>query len=129
MKIKLINILCICLLLSCPLFSKEKIKKEETLNETWTEPNGSRIAWYSENFISFMDTNPERTYSAFGGETYIYQPETGEIFVQISDMDVKQQISDTVEHEVPLKRYFSIVEMNDSTVVVHINVVRIRNRE
>ena len=104
---------------SCSGQTKKSTTDKEILNECWTEPNGSQITFDSDRFLSFMDTNPERTYSAFGGGTYIYQSETGEIFMQISDMNVTQQVNDTVEHKVPWKRYFSIIEMNDSSVLVH----------
>ena len=98
-------------------------KTGTTLHQTkihriWAEANGS-ITWYPEGFFSIMDTGTERTYCAFGGGTYIYQPETRELFAQINYMNIKQQFSDATEHNIPWKRYFSVIGITGSTVKVH----------
>jgi len=92
----------------------------EILNECWTEEGNSenRIEWYENGNFTFSETNSEKTHSVFGSGTYIYQPETREIFAQINDLNEKQAVSDTTKYVVPLKKYFLILQITDSTVVV-----------
>ena len=92
----------------------------EILSECWTEEGNSenRMEWYENVNFTFSETNSEKTHSVFGSGTYIYQPETREIFAQINDLNEKQAVSDTTKYVVPLKKYFLILQITDSTVVV-----------
>jgi hypothetical protein len=89
------------------------------LNEYWIEEANpeNQIEWYENGNFTFSETNAEKTHSVFGSGTYIYQPETKEIFVQINDLNEKQAVTDTTKYAVPLKKYFLIYQ-TDSTVVV-----------
>jgi|GEM_PF-3994183 len=96
---------------------------EEQLNECWTEEGSSEneIVWYENGAFSFTEINPEKTYSPCGGGFYVYQLETGEIFAQITDLDAMQviSISNPTKYAFSLKKYYSILEMTDSIVIVH----------
>jgi hypothetical protein len=98
----------------------KNIKTMEILNECWTEEGNSenKIVWYENGTFSFTETNPKKTYSAFGSGTYIYQPETREIFAQVTDLNERQVVSDTTKYAVPFKKYFLIIQITDSMVVV-----------
>jgi len=102
----------------------KNIKIIEILNECWTEEGNNenssenKIMWYEDGTFSFTEINPEKTYSAFGSGTYIYQPETREIFAQINDLHQLQAVSDTTKYAVTYKKYFSISLITDSIVMV-----------
>jgi hypothetical protein len=99
----------------------KNIETMEILNECWTEEGNSenKIVWYENGTFSFTETNPEKTYSAFGSGTYIYQTVlTRDIFAQVTDLNEKQVTNDTTKHNFPLKKYFLISQITDSMVVV-----------
>ena len=101
----------------------ETMKIPEILNECWTEEGNSEnnIVWYENGRFSFTEINPEKTYSPFGSGIYVYKPETREIFAQLTELNEMQATgSDTTKYSTPFNRYFFILEMTDSTVVVRI---------
>ena len=92
----------------------------DVLNECWVEigNNQNRMWWDENGNYTFTETNDEQTCTIYGIGTYVYQSETGELFVDILELNQRQVVGDSLQQSGIARRYFRIAEITDSTVTV-----------